>query len=443
MTSLVFPLSRVEGHARVSIEIRDGQVLSAHFQAMEVRGFQHFVKGVPAEQMPVIVPRICGVCSTAHHVAAVKTLEDAYGVTPPPLAEKIRELLLLGQLIQNQATSLFFFTMPDRLGTTSLFQSDPDSTAAEGDNAETMHAGIAMRALMVRKAGTDLITAAGGQFIHPIKAVVGGVTSGISEENAAAMRAQLLKAMPVACDLFDSYWEMSLALRERIGTWGDDAPACYIASTDDSFPTYNGSLLRIMGAQGDVLEAFPAHLFRSYLNFKESDYSYAGQTDYRGQVLRANSLARINMTHCMGTPRADEYLARFQSAFGHPAHAILLFDLCRGIELVYAIERAATILEQPLDQKETAVAHTPCDGEGYGVVEAPRGPLIHHYNIEQGVIASAEFIIPTVHNVRAIERALDVAARRYVNSEQINLELERAVGRVVRAFDPCIACATH
>ncbi len=443
MTTLVFPLSRIEGHARVSIEVQDGQVLSAHFQAMEVRGFQYFVQGIPAEQMPVIVPRICGVCSTAHHVASVKALEDAYGITPPPLAQKIRELLLLGQLIQNQATSLFVFTMPDRLGTISLFSPEPGTPASESDNPEAALAGIASRALMVRKAGTDLITAAGGQFIHPIKAVVGGVTSGISAEDAAAMRAQLLKALRVACELFDRYWEMSLALRERIGTWGDDAPACYIASTEDSFPTYNGSLLRIMGAHGDVLEAFPARLFRSCLNYQESDYSFAGQTDYRGEVLRANSLARINMTHCMGTPCADEYLASFQSAFGHPAHAILLFDLCRGIELVYAIERAATILEQPLDQGETAFAHTPCDGEGYGLVEAPRGPLIHHYTIEQGRIASAEFIIPTVHNVRAIERALEVAARRYIQPEQINLELERAVGRVVRAFDPCIACATH
>ncbi len=440
MTRLVFPLSRIEGHARTFIEIQDGQVLSAHFQAMEMRGFQYFVQGIPAEQMPVIVPRICGVCSTAQHIAAVKTLEDAYGITPPPLAQKIRELLLLGQLIQNQATSLFFFTMPDRLGTTSLFPSDTEVEVGESEKARSE---IATRALMVRKAGTDLITAAGGQFIHPVKAVVGGVTSGIPAGEAAAMRQQLLQALPVACELFDRYYEMSLALRERIGTWGDDAPACYIACTDEAFPEYNGDLLRVMGAEGHLLDAFPPSLVRSHLTFQESDYSYAGRTEYQGEMLRANSLARINMVHCMGTPRADSYLANFQNTFGHPAHAILLFDLCRGIELVYAIERAAAILEQPFDHGDFAVTHTLRDGEGYGLVEAPRGPLIHHYTIQRGLIASAEFIIPTVHNVGAIEHALVVAARRYVNSERVNLELERAVGRVVRAFDPCISCATH
>ena len=132
MTTLTFPLSRIEGHARVEIEVREGQVISTRFQAMEKRGFNLMVQGVPAEQMPVIVPRICGVCSTAHHVASVKALEDAYGVEPPPLANQIRELLLLGQLIQNQATSLFVFTMPDRLGVESIFHVTEDEADGWG-----------------------------------------------------------------------------------------------------------------------------------------------------------------------------------------------------------------------------------------------------------------------------------------------------------------------
>lgn len=454
MTTLVFPLSRIEGHARVSIEVQGGEVKSARFQATELRGFQYLVRGVPAEQMPVIVPRICGVCATAHHVAAVKALEDVYGITPPPVAQKIRELLLLGQLIQNQATSLFIFTMPDRLGVASLFQYE-DGTSPQAERAmvettpgvneedEPEQAGTASRALQVRKAGTDLISLAGGQFIHPVKAVVGGVSSGIEPAAAEAMHQQLERALPVACELFDIYWETSLALRARIGTWGDDEPAYYITSTGDAFPNYNGSVIRLMSPDGVIRETFTAHQFRKILTYEETEYSYAGQTSYQGQVMRANSLARINMAHCMGTPRADEYLGRFQTAFGRPAHAILLFDLCRGIELVYALERALEILEQPLDAADTAAAYLPRDGEGHGMVEAPRGPLIHHYHIEKGRIAKAEFVIPTVHNVLAIERALTVAAKRYITPERINLELERAVGRVVRAFDPCIACATH
>jgi len=437
MPTLTFPLSRIEGHAQVVIEVQAGEVVSARFQAMEFRGFQYFVQGIPAEQMPVIVPRICGVCSTAHHVAAVKALEDAYGVTPPPLALKIRELLLLGQIIQNQATSLFIFTMPDRLGVASIFQ------LAEEAGSEQDRAMLATRALQVRKAGTDLITVAGGQFIHPVKAVVGGVTSGIGAEAAATMRAELAEVLPTACKLFDYYWEISLAMGERIGTWGDDAPACYIAAIADCHPDYYGDVIHVMCPDGSVRDSFPAHDFRSYLTYQESDYSYAGQTSYGEDVIRANSLARINMARCMGTPHADEYLARFHTAFGQPAHALMLFDLARGIELVYSLERAMEILAESLDQEDTDTPYTPRDGEGYGLVEAPRGPLIHHYRIETGLIAQAEFIIPTVHNVLAIERALRVAAERYITAERVDMELEHAVGRVVRAFDPCIACATH
>lgn len=438
MMTLTFPLSRIEGHARVVVDVRDGIVQSAKFQATEFRGFEYLVKGAPAGQMPVIVPRICGVCSTAHHVASVKALEDAYGITPPPLALTIRELLMLGQLLQNQATSLFIFTMPDRLGVDSIF--DVNETELDGDAL----AGMAARALQVRQAGTHLITLAGGQFIHPVKAVVGGVTGGISAEAAAAMRSELADALLVACALFDAYWGYSLALSARLGTWGDDAPACYLTAVSGTRPNYYGDFLRLMGCEGgDVCAQFPACEYRVFLTVEEAEYSYAAQTSFQGHVLRANSLARANLVDSLGTPCANEYLQRFHREFGQPAHAILLYDLARGIELVYAIERAMEILAGPLEGAETRIPYTPRDGEGYGLVEAPRGPLIHHYRIENSLIAQAEFVIPTVHNVLAIERALRVAAERYITPDRANLELERAVGRVVRAFDPCIACATQ
>ena len=437
MTTLTFPLSRIEGHARVEIEIRDGEVISTRFQAMEKRGFSLMVNGVPAEQMPVIVPRICGVCSTAHHVASVKALEDAYDVQPPPLAGTIRELLLLGQLIQNQATSLFVFTMPDKLGVESIFHIS-DEEADKG-----VQFSIAKRALMVRKIGTDLITLAGGQFIHPVKAVVGGVSSGVDPGKAAAFQQRVKAALPTTCELVDMYWDISMRMKDRIGSWGDDQPAYYITSTQNERPNFDTDTIRVMNPAGDCCREFSAAQFHKTLTFEETDYSYAGRTSYEGGVMRANSLARANMSLRMGTELADGYLKRLREEFGTPAHPILLFDLCRGIELVYAIEHAMELLSLPLDETDTDVPYTPRDGEGWGLVEAPRGPLVHHYIIESGNITTGEFIIPTVHNMLAIERALRVAAERYITADSVNLELERAVGRVVRAFDPCIACATH
>jgi len=437
MTTLTFPLSRIEGHARVVMEVENGKLLAAQFQAVELRGFRNFVVGTPAEQMPVIVPRICGVCSTAHHVASVKALENVFGVTPPPLANTIREVLLLGQLIQNQATSLFIFTMPDRVGAESLFHMD------ESEASRAQQFSIAQKALRVRKVGTDLITLAGGQFIHPIKAHIGGVSGGIPHEAAEAMLKQLDEMLPVACELFNTYWDMSMAMRDRIGTWGDDEPTYYISSTTSVKPKLNSGHLRVLSPDGEEKEHFTPEEFEQRIEFEQTDYSYAGKTCYQGQILRANSLARINITSSFNTPLADGYLKRFRESFGSPAHAILFFDLCRGIELVYAMERTIELLMEDLSSNDTVVGYQVKDGVGYGLVEAPRGPLIHRYVVEKGVIADAQFIIPTVHNMRAIERALMVAGNRYIHPDGINLELEKAVGRVVRAFDPCIACATQ
>lgn len=437
MTTLIFPLSRIEGHARVVMEEEGGKLLSAQFQAVELRGFRNFVVGTPAEQMPVIVPRICGVCSTAHHVASVKALEKIFGVTPPPLACEIRELLLLGQLIQNQATSLFIFTMPDRVGAESLFDMD------ESEEHRRAQFSIAQEALKVRKLGTDLITLAGGQFIHPVKAHIGGVSGGIARQAADALLKELREMLPVACHLFDAYWDMSMAMKDRIGTWGDDEPAYYISSTASIKPRLNSGHMRVLSPNGEEKEHFSPEEFEKRIEFTRTEYSYAGQTSYQGQVLRANSLARINITRAFQTPLADSYLERFRAYFGSPAHALLCFDLCRGIELVYAMEVAIELLEDDLESGETEVGYTPKDGIGYGLVEAPRGPLIHRYTVENGLISDAEFIIPTVHNMKAIERALMVAGNRYIRPGSINLELEKAVGRVARAFDPCIACATQ
>jgi len=437
MTTLTFPLSRIEGHARVVVDTEGGEVFSAQFQAMELRGFRYFVIGTPAEQMPVIVPRICGVCSTAHHVAAVKALENMYGVTPTPLADVVREVLLLGQLIQNQATSLFLFTMPDRVGASSLFHMTEDEASKQEQFS------IAQRALKVRKIGTDLITLAGGQFIHPINTVIGGVTSGIDHEKAEKMVAMLDVMIPMACELVESYHQMSMALYDRIGTWGDDEPTHYLTSTEARGLTLNSKRLRVMGTDGTEVDCFDPSEYESHLEMKESRYSYAGESTYQGHLLRANSLARVNMTEGLGTPMADRYLARFREDFGRPAHAILYFDLCRGIELVYAMERARELVSEPLDCCEPKVGYTPRDGVGYGLVEAPRGPLIHRYVVENGLEKEAAFIIPTAHNMGAIRRALMVVSKRYITPERINLELEKAVGRVVRAFDPCIACATQ
>lgn len=432
MTTLTIPLSRIEGHAQIIIHLHGSEVISATLQATEMRGFEYFLQGAPAEQLPIIVPRICGVCSTAHHIAAVKALETIFGIEPPPAAIHIRELMMLGQLIQNQTTSLFLFTMPDLPGRKGL-----PSAFDFGDQ----DANLAARALQVRRAGTDLIVLAGGQFIHPIRAVVGGVSSGLPADGIAVMRSRLLDTMPLACELFERYWQLFINLRDRIGTLGDDMPTHYLAAVEEGH-AYYGRNLRVLDPAGIEQAAFAPCDYQQFLSEVPVENSYSNATLFNGQIMRANSLARLNMLPSLGTPIADAYMARFRREWGYPAHAILLYDLARGIELVYCLEKAIAMLDT-VPTGELKLPYEICDGEGCGMVETPRGPLIHHYRIKNGLVDWAKFVIPTQHNILAIEHALMVAARRYVQDDRINLELERAVDRVVRAFDPCISCATH
>jgi len=434
MPTLTFPLSRIEGHAQVVISHTQGEVRGAHFQATELRGFEYFCQGAPAEQMPVIVPRICGVCSTAHHIAAVKALEDVCDITPSPIAVRIRELMMLGQLVQNQATSLFMFTLPDLGGgggVPSLFHLGD----AEAD--------IPAKALAVRRLGTELITMAGGQFIHPVRAIVGGVSAGLPRGASEAMHSRVTQVLPVAIDLLERYWELFEQLRQRIGTLGDDQPAHGIGAIQQGHAFYGGPIV-VLDAETQERISFEARDYEQFLEQVPVETSYSSATQFRGAPMHANSLARLNLVRRPGTPIADRYADRFWDTWSWPAYAILLYDIARGLELVYSLERAQSILEEDLSRDEVVAQGCDLpDGEGYGLVEAPRGPLIHHYRIEKGRVREARFVIPTQHNILAIERALEVAARRYIDKDRINTELEHAVGRVVRAFDPCIACATH
>jgi len=435
-TTIQFPISRIEGHAKVVVNLDHGKVLSARFLAQEYRGFEQFLKGMPADQMPVIVPRVCGVCSTSHHLAAVEALEDAYDITPPPVAEKIRHLMMVGQLVQNQATSLFFFTLPDKLQATSIFGADEKASKDTLGN-------ISKKAMAVRKIGTELIAVAGGQFIHPVKAVVGGVVSGIDKEAAKEMRQKIKAAIPIACSLFDEYWQLSQKMSNSVGDWEGSDPFYYMIAVDKNDPTRPVDHVTMQKSDGSETVTFKPDEFRDHLQFHRVQDSFSAKTSFNDLPIRANSLARMNLIESTGTPIADGYLERFRVQFGAPAHQILLFDLCRGIELINGLERADRLLAENLMDGEMNVPVEPRDGFGYGLVEAPRGPLIHHYQIENGQIVNAEFVIPTVHNNFSIERALTTMAKRFVHEDRIDMGLDSAMGWVVRAFDPCIACATH
>ncbi len=261
---------------------------------------------------------------------------------------------------------------------------------------------LAARALQVRRAGTDLIVLAGGQFIHPVRATVGGVTGGIPPAAAEALRAQLVSTLPLARELFERYWELFVGLKDRINTLGDDTPTFYLAAVEKHHAYYGGRCgcrRRTATRRRPLTPATISNISPKSPGDQLFQRHPLPRPDHAG-----NSLARLNMLPELGTPVADAYMRRFHEEWGHPAHAILLFDLARGIELVYGLERAIEILGEDLASGPLRVRYRTVDGEGCGLVEAPRGPLIHRYVVRDGLVEGAKFVIPTEHNILAIER---------------------------------------
>jgi len=232
-------------------------------------------------------------------------------------------------------------------------------------------------------------------------------------------------------------------MAESVGHWEGDDPFYYMMAVDRNDPTLPVDQITLKKSDGSETICFDSSEYQEHLAFHRVQDSYSQKTSFKELPIRANSLARMNLIEDTGTPIANGYLERFRIEFGAPAHQILLFDLCRGIELINGLERADKILSENLQEGEMHVPATPRDGVGYGMVEAPRGQLIHHFQAKDGLIVKAGFVIPTVHNNFAIEKALTTMAKQYVHEDKIDLGLDKAMGWVVRAFDPCIACATH
>ncbi|MHB0977485.1 MAG: Ni/Fe hydrogenase subunit alpha [Candidatus Aquicultorales bacterium] len=432
MTKIVIdPLTRVEGHSRVSIFVDDGVVTDVKFNAIELRGFESFVKNADAETMPHVVSRICGVCSTAHHLAAVKALEDAFEVQPPKRAVRLRELMMLGQTVESHAMSLFYLALPDfynkKASIFALMDVDP---------------GLTKKAVLVRKAGSEIIAKAGKRGIHPTNAAAGGVYQAFDRATADDIIEHARVGIEAAAELLDKTWDLFLADKAEI--LGIASEATYYITAYDPVASFYGGRIMTVRPDGRPDRRFAPSEIPVYLTVDPREESFAPIIHYGGEPIRTNSLARINAFGGYGSLIADRYVERFKRDWGIPAHSTLLFDICRGIEIISCLERAIELAERCMEPGPLMVKFKkPKEGTGIGLVEAPRGLLYHEYHIERGVIQSARFYIPTQHNLFALEKAIAEVAAAHISSRSIGMGLEAEVLRVIRAFDLCVSCATH
>ena len=440
------PVTRIEGHARVFINVSEsGAIESAGLVVNELRGFEKILVGMEADRMPLVTARICGVCPTAHHLAASRALDYAAGVDPPPAAHLLRELMFMGHMIHSHCLSLFVLQGPDL-----VLGLDADPAIRNIVGVVKAVPEVAKKALRCRTIGQQINEMVGGRGTHPVTSIAGGITFTIDNEKKKQLESWIDEALalvqelaPVAKALLLKQLELHPTI---LSAWVN--PTWSLGTVDKgTLNLYKGNL-RIVDDKGVVRHEFGTEEYDKHLRESVVDWSYMKQVHIQdnGQmyVYRVGPLGRLNASERYGTPIADAERQQFVSAFGSPSHHTVLQVYARVIELIHVVERAKNIISDPEITGETRNAVRFRGGRGVGHVEAPRGTLIHDYEIDSnGIVRSANLIVATQQNYCAINTTIAQAAEGYVAGKSTEEALLNAVEFGIRCYDPCLSCATH
>jgi NAD-reducing hydrogenase large subunit len=441
------PVTRIEGHAKIDIYLDgDGRVTDTQFHVTQVRGFEKFTEGRPYYEMPSITARICGICPVSHLLASAKACDAIMAVAPPETGAKLRDLVHCAQFAQSHALSFFHLSAPDLL---LGFDSDPAHRNVFG--LIEQHPEVARIGVLLRKFGQDAIEGLAKERIHPSWIVPGGVNAPL----APAVRDRILKGLPEArsqaAKTIEFFKGIVDKFPEEIANFGT-TPTMYAGLVDDGggLQWYEGRL-KYKDAEGATLASgIPAKDYGTYIGeagLKDSYLKapYYKPIGYPQGVYRVGPLARLNVADATGTPEADKELAEFRQRFGPVVHSSFHYHYARLVELTHALEKMERLLADPAILGTHVRARAAVNSlEGVGMIEAPRGVLIHHYKVdEKGAITWANLSVATGHNNLAINRSVGEVARHFVNGAKIQEGMLNRVSAVVRAYDPCLSCSTH
>jgi F420-non-reducing hydrogenase large subunit len=454
------PITRLEGHGKIEIFLNDaGDVENAYLQIPELRGFEKFCEGRPVEEMPRITPRICGVCPGAHHMASTKATDAVYHIDPPPAAKKLRELFYCAHMIHSHVAHFYALAAPDFvLGP----MSDPAERNILGLVAK-VGLDIGGEVIKHRAYAQDIQAAIGGKATHPVCGLPGGMSKPITEDERKDFEEKaksLVEFGKLGIKLFD---DLVLANKEYLELITGDIytmNSYYMGLVDNNNKVnfYEGDL-RVVDPDGKETARFKAADYLDYIAEHTEPWSYLkfpflkkvgwkGLVDGKDSgVYRVNSLARLNVADGMATPLAQaEYERMYETLGGKPVHATLAFHWARLIEILYAAERLLELCQDSeITSPEVRTIPTATPDEGIGIVEAPRGVLIHHYQTDdKGIIEKVNLIVATVMNNPAMNMSIKRAAQSLIKKGQVASEgLLNMVEMAFRAYDPCMACATH
>jgi len=453
------PITRLEGHGKIEVFLNnDGDVDRAYLQVPELRGFEKFCEGRPAEEMPRITTMICGVCPTAHHMASTKTLDDLFKVEPTSTAKKIRELMYNAFQAEDHILHFFFLGGPD-------FVVGPTAPAGER-NVLGVIAKVGLdvggKVIEVRKRLRNVLRIIGGKPVMPSCGLPGGVSKAITEEerktiiDAAEYAVEFCK---FALGLFD---DVVLKNKKYVDLVVGDIykhRTYYMGLVDKNNKVnfYDGQI-RVVDPNGKEFAKFRGQDYLDHIREHVEPWSYIKfcylkNVGWKGFVdgedsgiYRVAPLARLNAADGMATPLAQEaYEKMYETLGGKPVHSTLAFHWARLIEALYASERVLELARDPeLTSPDIVNLPTETPKEGIGVVEAPRGTLFHHYQTDdRGILTRVNLIVATTNNAAPISMSIERAAKALIKKGEVSDGILNMIEMAFRAYDPCLACATH
>jgi F420-non-reducing hydrogenase large subunit len=440
------PVTRIEGHAKVAIHLDDnGNVADTYVHVQTLRGFEKFCEGRPAEEMPRIVCHICGICPWAHHLASSKAGDAAFGVTPPPAAIKLRRLMQNISYVSDKILHFYFLAAPD-----FVIGPDADYSVRNVMGIAAAAPDIAKKVVHYRYLGAKMLENFAGRAIHPTFSMAGGVSKPMIE----AERQEMLPAMKELLEF--SKFTLKFAKENVFPKYMDAIQKIGVikvgylgtVSDDGAMDFYDGKL-RLMNAEG-AYDDFAADQYLDYLGEHVEGWTYQKfpyakkwgalslDLDNPVGVYRTNTLARINVADKMATPLAQAELEEFRSHFGRPAHLTLLYHYARLIEMLQCAEQAVQLLEDPeITDTNIRTKIEPKEGKGVGCVEAPRGTLIHDYEMDKdGLIKSLNLIVGSTHNNAAMNMSVKQAAKEFIKEGKYDQGILNKVEMAIRAYDP-------
>ena len=440
-------LTRVEGHGKVTILVDDDhKVHQVRLHIVEFRGFEKFIEGRPYWEVPVAVQRLCGICPVSHQLAAAKAMDMMLGVKLTPTAEKMRRLMHYGQTLQSHALHFFHLSSPDL-----LFGFDSDLANRNIVGVIAADPVTAKKGVLLRKYGQEVIRIASGKRVHGTGAVPGGVNKSLSIEERDSLLKDIYQIVSWSRDavhLTRALFEKNLAQYNTFGRFPSQDLS--IIRADGAMDLYNGGL-RARDVNGKyIFDHLEDHRYRDVITEEVKPWSYMKFPHIKSQDAesgwyRVGPLARVTNCDFISTPLADRERLEFL-AFdgGNSAGSTLGYHWARMIEMLHAAEFIKDLLHDDdiLGKDLMATGHR--QERGVGIVEAPRGTLIHDYNVsEDDLVTKANLIVSTTHNNQAMNESIRQVAMQYLDGHEITEGLLNHIEVAIRAFDPCLSCATH